>query len=111
MPSIFAGTYSSPHKTREEEVGCYKDIAQQAMPNWVLGNKQSSFQQCKHGSINKRYAYFALQDVRLDYKGVCFTSNDIDATKQCGAWSNCTRDPVMGKRLGLNDANFVYQLL
>ena len=110
MPGLSIGTFSSPHKKIDVEVGCYKDVVQQAMPNWVFGNTWSTFQQCKQGAIDKRYVYFALQNVGSDYRGVCFASNDIIAATRFGATSNYTREPGTGKGLGLNDANFIYKL-
>ena len=111
MPGSSVGIHSSPHKSTEIEVGCYRDSGQTAMPYWILGNTYSTFQQCKQGAINNRYAYFALQNTGSDNRGVCFGSNNITTAKQYGTSTNYKRDAVTNKGLGLNDANFIYQIV
>jgi hypothetical protein len=111
MPGFSVGTYSSPHKSKDVEIGCYRDIGNQAMPFWVFGNTYSTFEQCREASIKKRYAYFAIQFAQADYRGICYASNNLADAQRFGPYNNYIRHPTTNKGLGLNDANFIYKLV
>ena len=91
-------------------VGCYRDQGWQAMPEWVLGNTNVTYDDCRLGAAYKGLKYFGLQNVGSDGKGVCFgTTNDTLPTK-FGTSTNCQLLPGSDKQGGKNDTNFVYKL-
>lgn len=95
-----------------KQVGCYKDADNRAMSDWVLGNTNSTIDECQQGAMYKGLKYFGLQNYGMNngrQSGVCYGTNNEQAAKQYGVASNCSAIPGTDKMGGLGYANYIYE--